>query len=564
MAYHREGNHWHHVFNIQAGRMSVFREDVDDFVTWANHESDRDDWPPEWRGFEFTESGPAPRRIYPDYLSHRLAEAAREAFPGVLLTEADGEAVDVEVVTDHVHVSVENLSTPPGTAAVGRTVLEADHVVLATGLETRFSAFAARVMDHPLFVRHPYSETGLRRVLDLRPDAAVAIIGTLLTAYDMAALLLRRGHTGRIHLISRSGLTLRTYPADHQHRVLSLPAPQLHGNTYEGRDELVRRFRDEWERACALVAEKHPDIAPAVVTEHVAKAWEPYLPEILERVPSFDLHALLNNHGSLLATLRVSAVSYTTETVDAAMADCGQIVRTIGRVEEIRGTRTGALVVRVRGPMSTRTIEADLVISNFGRESDYERVDSTLWVNLLRKKIACSHQRTGRGVEVDSRGRVLGPAGGPPGPIWAVGSPREGDELVRNGRTGAFSFNLAAIKNHSVSVAATALRQLESCYDEAAAPPAIAAPPEIAEAFQDLVMLDVRRMAARRRDDRQALAVRLDESLAALEYVTARTDRPSWTDRTMRAAVNTAAIAKLTDLSVTPRDLRSQLGLDLR
>lgn len=108
-AYHRDSNHWHHVFNIQAGRMSAFREDVDDFVNWANHEADRDGWPPEWRGFTFTESGPAPRRIYPDYLADRLAHAAGQARAGVTLIEADGEVVDLTVHATHVDLVVENL-----------------------------------------------------------------------------------------------------------------------------------------------------------------------------------------------------------------------------------------------------------------------------------------------------------------------------------------------------------------------------------------------------------------------------------------------------------------------
>nr|WP_042197679.1 FAD/NAD(P)-binding protein [Kibdelosporangium sp. MJ126-NF4] len=545
VAYHREGNPWQHVFNIQAGRMSMFREDVDDFVAWANTEADRADWPPEWNGVTFTESGPAPRRVYADYLADRLAAAAREAADGVTLLEVDGEVVDVTGHDSRAHVVIDTEDS--------QVTLAADHVVIATGLQERDLPFATDVMDHPAFVRHPYSEAGVERILGVGQDAVVAIVGSLLSAYDSAALLLRRGHTGKIYMISRSGLTLRTYPADHRHRVLSLPAPRLRTDSYEGREDLVRRLRDEWERACAMVVREHPDVAQAVVTERVAKSWEPHLPEVLARVPSADLRALLDSHTSLLATLRVGAVAYTTEIVDAALRDGGGITLVTGKIDRITGTVAGRLAVSV----AESTIDADLVIANFGREPDYERVRSPLWQNLLREKTAVAHRRTGRGVEVDETGALLGPDGVASGPISVVGGPREGDEIVRYGRLGAFSFNLAAIKNHSVGVAATILCRLESCYDDQADDVIPALDDAARESFTYSVALDVHRMAARHNPTRQALTRRLEESLAAVHDAMP----VAVTAEALRYAVNTVAVTRLNDLSVTPRDLRSELGL---
>ncbi|SNS70083.1 FAD/NAD(P)-binding protein [Actinomadura mexicana] len=566
VAYHRSGNHWHHVFNIQAGRMSMFREDVDDFVDWANTEADRTGWPEGWSGFTFTESGPAPRRLYADYLRTRLDEAAREASDGVELLEADGEAVDITIGAGRADVVVERHSSPPSGTGPDLMTIEADHVVLATGLEERELPFAAGVADHPGFVRHPYSERGVQRILGLRQDAEVAIIGTLLSAYDSASLLLRHGHTGRIHMISRSGLTLRTYPSDHRHHVLDLPAPRLHSDGYEGCDELVRLFRDEWERARTFVAQRHSGVAPAVVSERIAKSWEPSLPEVLARIPSADLRALLDRYGSLLATLRVSAVPYITEFVDAAMAEGGPIVLTTGAVGGITATEAGRLRVAVSGPAPARTIEADLVISNFGRETDYERVGSALWRNLLRRGIAARHRRTGRGVEVDGHGFLLGPAGVRTAPITVVGCPREGDEITRYGRMGAFTFNLAAIKNHSVGVAATVLRHLESCYDEptetGSKAVAHGGDDEVREAFARAVRLDVHRMATRRRRDRRVLAARLEDGLKALLAAVIAGGEAPVPDGALRSVVNAAATTSLNDLSVTPRDLRSLLELD--
>jgi hypothetical protein len=448
-------------------------------------------------------------------------------------------------------------------------MLAADHVILATGLEQKHPAFAKGAMDHPSFVRYPYSADGIERILGVRPDAVVAIVGTTLSAYDSVALLLRRGHCGKIHMISRSGLTLRTYPSEHRHRVLVLPPPRPAGGGYEGRDEFIRHLRGEWDDACAIVAREHPEEPAAVVTERVMKSWEPHLPEILARVPSGDLRALLDRYGSLVAMLRVGVMPYTADIVQAAMTEGGQVMVTRGRVEEIRRTEAGTLTVSFSGPAPVqpppdqpRSIEADLVISNFGRESDYERVDSRLWGSLIRKGIAAVHRRTGRGVEVDGCGNLVGPSGKPSGPIAVVGSPREGDEIVRNGRMGAFTFNLATIKNHSVEVAALVLCRLEACYDPAAVTVASTPRPEVAEAMSRSVLLDVHRMTARRRDHRQALADLLEDSLREIQDTTIRTGGVPETDRALRSAVTRAAAMRLKDISVTPRDLRAILRLE--
>jgi len=569
VAYHPAGNPWCHVFNIQAGRMSAFREDVDDFVTWTNREADRSAWPPEWREFSFTDSGPAPRRVYPEYLASRLAEAAREAFPGVSLVEAAGEAVDISADRSRARVAVRNFSAPACTGRQKSTVLEADHVILATGLESKRLPFADEVADHPQFVRQPYSAAGLERIRNVHKVATVAIVGILLSAYDSAALLLRGGHLGRIFMVSPSDLALRTYPPDHRHRVLRLPPPRLHGSTYEGREEFIRRLKAEWAKACTTAALKYPDASPMVLPEWVAKSWEPHLVDVLQRVPSAELRELLRHHASLLATLRVGAVEYTTAVVNAAITGSGQVQVVVGRVDGVRVGSAGRLVVSIAMGATPRFVEADLVIANFGREVDYERVGSPLWVNLLRSGIACPHRRTGRGVEVDGSGRLLGPDRSTCDRIWVVGAPREGDEIVRNGRVGAFAFNLAVIKNHSVAVAAAVLRALEHCYPEpsrAAESAAVLAErshPEIRDPIDRSIMIEVRRMATRRRHDRLALTAALEDALQLVRsLMEAKGVAGPVTQQALRGAVNEAATQRLTDLSVTPRDLRSLLGLD--
>lgn len=561
VAYHRDGNPWDHVFNIQAGRMSAFREDVDDFVRWANHEADRRQWPAPWTDFEFVEHGPAPRRIYHDYLTDRMAEARREAYPDVDLVEAEGEAIDLGVAAGRVEVAIR----PAGEAATPAT-LTADHVVLATGLELKSPAFATGVLDHAAFVRHPYSTDGVRRLLAVPPKASVVIVGTVLSAFDSAALLLRQGHTGAIHLVSRSGTTPRTYPDDHQHGVVELPAPERLLEPYRDREEFLARIEAEWETACGAVRGDHPGMDRTVVTERVAKAWEPYLPKIIERIPTDELRRLLDDFGTQIAALRVGAVPYTTSIVEHAIAaDHVPVEVVLGRIEQVDPVGPDRLAVTVAAPATRRVILADLVVCNFGRQTDYTQVGSPLWKNLLAKHLVMPHRRTGRGIEIDDRGTPLGHDGEPVTPLSAIGVMREGDEIVRNGRSGAFAFNLAAIKNHSIVVAAHVIERFELHGDDAARRAAtdhrhrLLAGESTQMAFDHAVSLEVKRLAARSRAERRRLDDRLGAHLRAMDG--GQDDLIGTHDHLTRVAVNQAAVERLTDISVTPRQLRRQLRI---
>jgi hypothetical protein len=350
-----------------------------------------------------------------------------------------------------------------------------------------------------------------------------------------------------------------------------LPCPKTLLEPFRNREELLDRVRGEWDAACAILAREDPAMDPAVVAERVTKAWEPYLPEALEQIPSPVLRGLLNEFSTLIAALRVCAVEYTMSVIREAMSPAdGSVKLVVGEVREITPTDSDRLLVSVGGPGRERVIEADLVVSNFGRETDYSRPVQPLWTSLLRQGLAVPHARTGRGVEVDEHGTLCGSGSGAEAVsrLSAVGPPREGDEIVRNGRTGAFAFNLAAIKNQSIAVAARVLERLELQVEDPARFPAeydgdVGNVEQAGrDGFDQAVVLEVRRLAMRTRSERETLDSRLDERIGSI--VGSLHPRPldaSQRDRLLRTLVNRAAVARLTDVSVTPRQLRRQLGL---
>lgn len=170
-----------HLLNVRSDRMSAVDDTPGDFVQWLRANCPKHADP----------DGFAPRRLYGEYLQHRLS-AARMAHPG-MIELVTGEVAGVE--GDGVRLSD------------GR-VIPAGAVVLATGNPApRTAGRGSRRI-----IADPWALTALERI---GAEDAVIILGSGLTMVDMVLWLDATGRKGRITALSRRGLTPRVHGSGH-------------------------------------------------------------------------------------------------------------------------------------------------------------------------------------------------------------------------------------------------------------------------------------------------------------------------------------------------------------
>ncbi len=173
-----------HLLNVRADRMSAVEGRSGDFVDWLALNCPQHADP----------DGFAPRRLYGEYLQHRL-NAVRLTHPGL-----------IELVTGEV-AAVEG----DGVRLADTQVIKADAVVLATGNP------APRVVagkPSRRVLSDPWALAALERI---GAEDEVIILGSGLTMVDMALWLDANGRKGRIKVLSRRGLTPRAHGVRHDH-----------------------------------------------------------------------------------------------------------------------------------------------------------------------------------------------------------------------------------------------------------------------------------------------------------------------------------------------------------
>ncbi|GAA1693134.1 hypothetical protein GCM10009745_43280 [Kribbella yunnanensis] len=204
------------LINLPNGRMSMDLGDPDQFVRWL--------------GPGGSAEGYVPRQVFGEYLVDefwRLVARAREL------------QWTVEVVPE----TVTSLAAGSNNDLLARTrndVRSFTHVVLGVGSGTTADPY--RLTGAPNYVADPYPLAAT--LPGIAPPAHVLVIGTGLTAIDVALGLLHLGHRGRITLTSRNGILPSPRP-----QIMPLDPKHLTIETVRAFEAQARRIslRDVWE-----------------------------------------------------------------------------------------------------------------------------------------------------------------------------------------------------------------------------------------------------------------------------------------------------------------------------
>lgn len=361
-----------HLLNVPAGGMSAFAERPDDFLDFCR-ESDANVAPGSF----------ARRSAYGEYLERRLREAL--ASTRARVDRITGEVVDIHEVGQ-------------GSAAelhlAGGDRVRVDRVVLALGNFAPADPQAVREAgfeQHPRYVRDPW-ERG--RLDGLSPDGDVLLVGSGLTALDVALSVSRGMSDHRILCLSRHGI--RPLP----HRPTLSPATQwaIRDALMNGPATVLAYSRTM--RGAALAAREHGDWRSVIASVRDAT------PTLWRRLPQRERARFLRHARAYWDAHRHRAAPASHQAFEALL-DSHRLEVIAGRLTGVRDTGEGLEVsVRRRGRDGLDVHRVGLVLNCTGPAMDVASLREPLFAALLRRGLVV-RDPLGLGIEVSPEFALL-------------------------------------------------------------------------------------------------------------------------------------------------------------
>lgn len=358
-----------HLLNVPAGNMSALADEPDDFLHFCQRQAS------DATGATFIS-----RRRYGDYLAELLQRAAQGAACGVELQQRVATVRALHPGADGVTVELD-----------GAEPIQADHVVLACGhfLPTDPPGLSVARLGSSRYCANPWQGDVLA---GLSSDDPVLLVGSGLTALDVALELLHRGHRGEIVMLSRRGLL----PLGH------------------------RLQRDESDRAAGL-CERILQVRPttAALTRHIRReidacardggdwrdviaALRPITPLVWQRLPAVERRRFLRHVQPYWDVHRHRVAPTAYQVFQQALAD-GRLKSIAGRLVSAQPLEAGGVGIelRRRGSGDTTRLSVARVINCTGPNLNLARISDPLVSQLREAGIVCADAQ-GLGLEVDA------------------------------------------------------------------------------------------------------------------------------------------------------------------
>ena len=372
-----------HLLNVRAQNMSAYPELPDHFVRWTQVNYDSSVKPCDF----------LPRRVYGQYVLSLLQEESK-LNPGRFHCVQD-EANSLSQVGEIAKIKLRS----------GRTIF-ADKVVLALGnFPPANLPLPGKTSASPRYIANPWSSNPSRYI----DGRSVLLVGSGLTAVDVAIELRAWGFEGTINMLSRHGLLPQTHKA-------AVPVPLFwNKNSPRTARGLLRVIRAEINAAAA-----HGSNWRAVID-----AIRPVTQEIWRSLPQAEKRRFLRHVRAYWEVHRHRVAPQIGGQLDSQVLS-GEIQNHAGRITAYDEDSDGVTVsYRNRKNGETSRLRVDRVINCTGPESDIRRISSPLLSSLLQQKLICPDALF-MGLDVSQNGALIGADGAASGFLYTVGSSRKG------------------------------------------------------------------------------------------------------------------------------------------
>lgn len=365
-----------HLLNVRAANMSAFPDDPGHFLRWM--------------GFSDKEQANrfVPRHAYGLYLRELLLTALSAAPERAKIVQGEARAASFEA--DRISLAIGR--GPP---------LACRSLVLAPGNPPPGPVGALGELPEGLIFSNPWVPAAVEGVEQLEH---IVLVGSGLTAADVALSLVRAGFRGRITALSRRGLKPRAH-ADVGPAVSPVSQPEQRGSWLL---RTVRRRADAigWR---AAVDELRP---------HTQQLWRSH-DIVAQRRLLRHLRPYWDVHRHRLAPM----VSQQIEDLERT----GRLEFRAGKLLAARPAQGRAcLDWRPRGSDLVVSIVADRVINCTGPEAALTRAENPILVDLLQQgRLRPDPHRLG--LDVHRSGKVYDTSGQPQDRLFAVGPVTKGE-----------------------------------------------------------------------------------------------------------------------------------------